>query len=96
MIQHANIINVLKKVLVDSRHDWPTNGAALAILQYSHLSMQETEIFEYLQRENIKTTLQEFLDECKSREAKKHMYENLTIIEICSRKVSSIAAILSS
>lgn len=57
MIQHANIINVLKKVLVDSRHDWPTNGAALAILQYSHLSMQETEIFEYLQRENIKTTL---------------------------------------
>lgn len=32
MIQHANIINVLKKVLVDARHDWPTNGAALAIL----------------------------------------------------------------
>jgi hypothetical protein len=56
--------------------------------------MQETEIFEYLQRENIKLILQEFLEECKSREAKKHMHENLTIIEICSRKVNSIAAIL--
>lgn len=57
--------------------------------------MQETEIFEYLQRENIRQTLQDFLDECKSKEAKKHIYENLTIIEICSRKVSSIANILS-
>jgi hypothetical protein len=27
-----NVIKMLKLILVDSRHDWPTNGAALALL----------------------------------------------------------------
>ena len=27
-----DVIRVLKEILVDSRHDWPTNGAALALL----------------------------------------------------------------
>jgi len=32
MVQEADIIRSLKKILVDARHDWPTNGAALALL----------------------------------------------------------------
>ena len=27
-----DVIRLLKEILVDSRHDWPTNGAALALL----------------------------------------------------------------
>ena len=27
-----NVVRMLRKILVDSRHDWPTNGAALALL----------------------------------------------------------------
>ena len=49
MVTSANIINSLKTILTDSRHDWPTNGAALALLQYCHLSLQETEIFRYIE-----------------------------------------------
>ncbi len=31
MVQ-KDVIRLLKDILVDERHDWPTNGAALAIL----------------------------------------------------------------
>jgi hypothetical protein len=31
MVQH-DVIRLLKEILIDSRHDWPTNGAALALL----------------------------------------------------------------
>lgn len=27
-----DVIRLLKNILVDARHDWPTNGAALALL----------------------------------------------------------------
>jgi hypothetical protein len=27
-----DVIRLLKEILQDSRHDWPTNGAALALL----------------------------------------------------------------
>ena len=29
---NKDVIKLLKEVLIDSRHDWPTNGAALALL----------------------------------------------------------------
>jgi hypothetical protein len=34
-----NIFHLLKLILTDSRHDWPTNGAALAILQFTHSAL---------------------------------------------------------
>ena len=30
------VVAILLSILVDKRHDWPTNGAALALLQFSH------------------------------------------------------------
>ena len=33
------VLDHLLKILVDARHDWPTNGAAVAILHYSHLAL---------------------------------------------------------
>jgi len=32
MIKEADIIEILMKILQDFRHDWPTNGSALALL----------------------------------------------------------------
>lgn len=29
---NKDVIRLLKEILVDNRHDWPTNGAALALL----------------------------------------------------------------
>jgi len=40
-----DVIKVLRIILVDSRHDWPTNGSALALLQYSHMALSNTELF---------------------------------------------------
>ncbi len=53
MIKSANIIHSLKQILIDSRHDWPTNGAALALLQYSHLCLQETDVFTFIEENQI-------------------------------------------
>jgi hypothetical protein len=40
-----DVIRLLKEILVDSRHDWPTNGAALALLQYAHLALSNADMF---------------------------------------------------
>jgi len=44
-----NVIKMLKHILVDSRHDWPTNGAALALLQYSHAALSSSDLFLLLE-----------------------------------------------
>ena len=48
-----NIIAMLKKILVDSRHDWPTNGAALALLQYSHAALSSSDLFLMLEENKV-------------------------------------------
>ena len=44
-----NVVRMLRKILVDPRHDWPTNGAALAILQYCHNALSDTDLFLMLE-----------------------------------------------
>lgn len=39
------VIRKLKEILLDSRHDWPTNGAALALLQYAHIALSNADMF---------------------------------------------------
>lgn len=41
-----NVVKMLREILLDTRHDWPTNGAALALLQYSHLALSNAELFQ--------------------------------------------------
>jgi hypothetical protein len=48
-----NVIKMLKLILVDSRHDWPTNGAALALLQYSHTALSSSDLFLLLEDSQI-------------------------------------------
>ena len=44
---------VLSVVLIDSRHDWPTNGAALALLQYCHTSLSDANLFLKIEEAKI-------------------------------------------
>jgi hypothetical protein len=44
MFSH-NVIFYIKEILVDERHDWPTNGASLALLQYAHQALSDAEIY---------------------------------------------------
>ena len=48
-----DVISVLKEILVDSRHDWPTNGAALALLQYSHMALANADLYSKLEANEI-------------------------------------------
>eukprot|EP00347_Sterkiella_histriomuscorum_P003729 403363170 len=89
-----NVIKVLKEILVDSRHDWPTNGAALALLQYAHLSLSNAEMFMRLDENQIQELLMKFVNECKKNETKRHLYETITLITMSKQKMVSISRIL--
>ncbi|CDW74517.1 UNKNOWN [Stylonychia lemnae] len=88
------VLPLLTMILLDSRHDWPTNGAALALLQYCHQGLQQADIYEAIQQAKIKEIAQMFIEKCNSKDAKKHLYEILTILEICGKKMDSITLIL--
>jgi hypothetical protein len=102
MVKH-DVIPLLKKILVDSRHDWPTNGAALAILQYSHVSLSNAEYFYKLEQagklsrlnSGVYALVKKFLPECRNRETKRHLYETITIMSMARRKMNSIDTIAS-
>lgn len=93
MIQR-DVIRLLKEILLDSRHDWPTNGAALALLQYSHIALSNADMFIKLEENQIYDTMFGFVGECKNKETKKHMYEAITLIAMSRSKMDSIGKIL--
>ena len=91
---NKDVIRLLKEILVDSRHDWPTNGAALALLQYSHLALSNADMFLKLEDCRIYDTMVKFVNECKNKETKRHMYEAITLITMSRSKMESIGKIL--
>jgi hypothetical protein len=80
--------------LVDQRHDWPTNGAALAILQYSHIALSNADMFMALENDNIYECMIDFVQECKNKETKRHLYEAITLITMSRSKIDSITKII--
>lgn len=89
-----DVIRMLKEVLLDSRHDWPTNGAALALLQYAHIALSNADMFIRLEESKIHETMVRFVTECKNKETKRHMYEAITLIAMSRSKMDSIAKII--
>jgi hypothetical protein len=89
-----DVIRLLKEILQDSRHDWPTNGAALALLQYAHLSLANADMFMKLEENSIYDVLVRFVNECKKKETKRHLYEAITLITMSKQKMESISKIL--
>jgi hypothetical protein len=83
-------MSVLAKILVDSRHDWPTNGAALAILQYSNATLSNTEIYLKLGEAQIPDLIRRFILECRNAETKRHLQESIAFLEMAEQKMHGI------
>lgn len=66
----TDIIALLVVILQDSRQDWPTNGASLALLQYAHQSLSNSELYFKLEDANVASIATKFLADCRSSETK--------------------------
>jgi hypothetical protein len=73
---------MLTLILVDQRHDWPTNGAALAILQYAHQSLSNSELLLKLEEVQAYQIVVDFVRECRNKETKRHLFEASAFIEM--------------
>lgn len=89
-----NVIKLLKEILVDNRHDWPTNGAALALLQYAHMALSNADMFIRLEESKVYEAMVHFVNECKNKETKRHLYETISLITMSRSKMDSITKIL--
>ena len=93
MVQ-IGVVDILREILVDTRHDWPTNGAALALLQYSHLSLSNADMFLRLEDAHIYDTMVVFVNDCEKRETKRHLWEAISLMAMSKQKMQSIAIIV--
>jgi len=85
----------LCKILVDPRHDWPTNGAALALLQYSHSALSNQAFYFKLEEHKVFELACKFLNVCSNKETKRHLYEMVSLLNITRNKMQSIGQVLS-
>ena len=87
MVVELDILRNLKKIVVDVRQDWPTNGGALALLQYCHMALSNHKIFEKVEENQIKELLENFSEKCRKIETKKHIFEAIQMIEMARFKM---------
>lgn len=85
-----DVVKQLARILVDSRHDWPTNGAALALLQYCHMALGNAALFLILEECDVYRIMNQFVGECRSTETKRHLYEAVTLMTMSRTKMESI------
>lgn len=88
LVHDINILVPLTKIIVDSRNDWPTHGASQAIMQYSHLAMQDGIIFQAFETNEMASKLSEILPKIKHPDAIQHLQQSLGHLEIAASKQS--------
>ena len=66
----------------------------MALLQYAHLSLSNADMFMMLEENQIYDTMVKFVNECKKKETKRHLYETITLITMSKQKMESISKIL--
>jgi hypothetical protein len=72
------LIHELIRIMFDSRFDWPSKGSAVSLLQYSHRSLSDADLYFNLVRENsFEQKAHEFLTVCSVPEIKKFIHEAL-------------------
>ena len=74
LLIRMGLIKQLLRILFDPRHDWPSNGASLSLLQYSHLSPSDADLYYSLKNEGVSEAISDFLDICESADIKKNLY----------------------
>jgi len=89
------VIPLLKAILRDSRQDWPSNGAALAFLQYALRSLQCTELFLTLEDHAVRDSLAAYLAaECSNPETRRHVQEAMCLLAQALEKREAIVTIM--
>lgn len=90
------IVPILLELLFDPRHDWPTNGAALALLQYSHMSMSNLQVYQRLSGACAMKIMEGYyMLEPATEESRRNVHEATVLLGIAERKQQSVARILS-
>ena len=82
MVIEQEVVQLLVKILVDQRHDWPTNGAAIALLQYSHTSLSNQQFYIQLDKYKVINIVSDFLSLCNNVETRRHLHEILTLMDM--------------
>ena len=97
LIKKHNILSVLMQILRDSRQDWPTHGASQALMQYSHMSMQDNEIYIIFDQSNVKSMLEETMQASIviHPEASRHLQDAIGYLNVGESKSFQIQRILS-
>lgn len=75
MVVELDVMRLLKKIVVDVRQDWPTNGGALALLQFCHLALSNHNIYEKVEENSVRELLESFSKKCRKIETKKYLFE---------------------
>jgi len=89
------VVDILVEVLFDQRNDWPSNGSALALLQYSHKSITNLAIYAKISSEKLRSLMREYIkNEKATLESRKNIIEANTLLEIAEKKQKSVINII--
>jgi hypothetical protein len=61
LLKEHNVLDILIKIIKDTRQDWPTHGASQALMQYSHLSMQDAQVYKIFEEADVATQLRQIM-----------------------------------
>ena len=89
-----NVVPILTAVLYDARNDWPSNGSALALLQYCHKCLSNIQVFKKVCEGDSRKDMERYMSTPGSEEAKKNIREALILLSIADRKQKSVLEIL--
>lgn len=90
----GGVVPILAGVLFDPRNDWPSNGSALALLQYAHKSLSNVMVYNRMLESGVKKDMQHYTGTKGSIEARRNVEEALAIMDIAERKQKSVMDIL--
>ncbi len=90
----TGIIPLLTSILHDSRHDWPTNGSALALMQYCHMSISNIHVYQQLRNASAQQAMTAYMSAGRSLEAKRNVYEGLAFLSVADKKQLSVCSIM--
>ena len=96
LITSHNALQVLILILQDNRQDWPTHGASQALMQYSHICMNNDQILRAFEMMKVKECLTRMINQSIliHPEASVHIQDAISYLDICETKISHIRTII--
>lgn len=86
MVKDMNVLTPLLQILLDPRQDWPTHGAAQALMQYSQQTFQNNTILRMFEKNKIGQQIEEIRVMIEHPEAQQHLEQCLVYLDISRSK----------